>query len=188
MGLIKTAMVSGVAIYGINKLSKSSERRREQSSPSRNEYRDAQPQYLDGTDGQGYYYVPQGRGQQQQKGQSQGLEFVDRRPSGPQDQPLYLQNNPSSPLPFGHSNNEYMYAPNRAGPPPQYQNTYAYAPREKRSGFVEADEVSGSDFHGQSAHREGGGAALLNNLAQQFLGGDSKSKDKGKDMMKMFSR
>ena len=183
MGLIKTAVLSGVAIYGINKLSKSSERHREQSSPSRYEYRDAKPQYPDGPDGQGSYYVPQGRDQTQQRGQSQGLEFVDRRPSEPQGQPLYLQNNPSSPLPFGH-NNEDMYAP----PPPQYQNSYTYAPREKRSGFVEPDEVSQSDFHSQSARREGGGAALLNNLAQQFMGGDSKSKDKGKDMMKMFSR
>ncbi|KAK5380667.1 hypothetical protein LTS13_003526 [Exophiala xenobiotica] len=188
MGLIKTAMLSGVAIYGVNKLSKASERRQQQSSPSRNGYRDAQPQYLDGPDGQEYNYIPQGRDQPQQRGQSQGLQFDDRRASEPHGQALYLQNNPSSPLPFGQNNNEHLYAPNHAGSPPQYQNSYTNAPREKHSGFVEPDEISQSDFHSQSARREGGGAALLNNLAQQFLGGDSKSKDKGKDMMKMFSR
>lgn len=193
MGLIKTAMMSGAAIYGINRLAKTAEHRREHPLPSQNDYRDPRPRYLDAPEARGSYYPQQQSDSQgHDRGQVQGLQFDDRRAYQP-SQPLYLENNPAAQLPWGYSDREYAYAAedHRASPmgykeaPPQYQNSYAPRGPQRQSGFVQSEELSDSDFqtHGSSS----GSGALLNTLAQQFMGGDGGS-NKAKDMMKMFSK
>ncbi|KIV87846.1 hypothetical protein PV11_03364 [Exophiala sideris] len=194
MGLIKTAMMSGAAIYGINRLAKTAEHRREHPLPSQNEYRDARPQYFDAPEQRGSYYPQQqSYGQEKQRGQAPVLQFDGRRDYQDQSQPLYLENNPASSLPWSYSDREYAYAAenHRASPmgyneaPPHYQTSYAPPRSQRQSGFVQSEELSDSDFQHQRS--SSGGAALLNTLAQQFMGGEG-GNNKGKDVMKIFSK
>ncbi|KAI1608209.1 hypothetical protein EDD36DRAFT_107918 [Exophiala viscosa] len=198
MGLIKTAMISGAAIYGINKLAKTAEHRREHPMPSQSEYRDARSQSFAAPEQRGSHYPEQqSYGQGQEKGQAQGLQFEDRgihqQQSQQQSQPLSLENNPTSALPWGYSDREYAYAAEnrRASPtgyneaPPHYQNSYIPARSQRQSGFVQSEELSDSDLYNQG--KSSGGAALLSTLAQQFMGSDG-GNHKGKDVMKMFSK
>jgi len=215
MGIIKTAMLSGAGIYAVNRLAKTAEHRRETPSPSRNQDRESRPQYLDAPDSsrgyydsRGNYYLP---APQQQQGQARGaqgppMQFDDRRYSQQQqDQPLYLQNNSSSPLPWEHNNRQQANAPGSRSPtppgyvraaPPPYQDAYGYPAQQQRqqqqTGYVEADEVfsdAGYPYQGDRAQQGGGGSRdAVMSLAQQFMGGDDKGKGKGKDFMKMLSK
>ncbi|KAL6248290.1 hypothetical protein RBB50_004545 [Rhinocladiella similis] len=158
MGLIKTAIISGVAIYGVNKIAKSAENKRRDQQSDRTDYyhRDSQTQarYRDmGMMDEGYYHAPPSQGGQtyQEKGQPRDMmNFVDRR-SYPSDydldhnkkntsrhqhqqQPLYIQNDPYAPLPASRNGKEYtMYGGyddgTNAPPPPPPPPQYEYQPQ-----------------------------------------------------------
>ncbi|KIW38953.1 uncharacterized protein PV06_08773 [Exophiala oligosperma] len=217
MGLIKTAIISGVAIYGVNKLAKSSENKRRDQQQSDNYYRDhqaqSQPRYRDMggmMDDEYYYNAPSRR---QEKGQPREMNFVDRRSAYPSDydrdrqydeksqqqSPLYLQNDPRSPLP-GSLRKDYTMSGGYGNddgttqqPPPQYEyNQYRPTGQRypQRSGFVEPDELSESDIQSRnggaaaptgrgSGSVRNGASSMLNNLAD-FLNGDGKNGNRNK--------
>jgi len=159
MGLIKTAMIAGAGIYAVNKVTKASAANK-QSSQSQYPYQ-PQPQYTDN-------YNPY-NGQQQQQQQSQKavpMEFVDRRGSpsqqGQQPQQYLLTNDSSAHVPVYGYNAEggyyfeidprnanatappamaYASGATRGSPPPPHYNA-----QRQQGGFVEADELSVSDY------------------------------------------
>jgi len=208
MGIIKTAMLSGVGLYAVNKIAKTAEHRHDNHPPSSNNSRTSQPQYIDAGDGQGYSYVTaSGREQGQQRSstpirgrpQSQQMQFDDHYSTQQQGQPTYLlTDNHHSPPPYGYSRDaEYTYEtdpraiPQRvyAGTPVPQQQNY-YVPRQQQSGFVEADEFSDWDSQSQADRSGGGKTALLNTLAQQVMGmggrDDKGNGGKGKDLIGKF--
>ena len=190
MGIIKTAMYAGAGMYAVNKIAKTAENRRH--TPPQNGSRNSQPQYIDNTNPRSYsYYAPPG--QEQQKGQiqmqapnGQPLQFEDHRSPDRQGQPLYLTNNAHSPLPqVYNSGMQYGYEYDPRGAAPQYQPVY------QRTGSVEPDEVSESEYQqGWPSQRNGSGStAFLSTLALQAMAmgsGDDKKGRKGKDLVGKF--
>ncbi|KIW33500.1 uncharacterized protein PV07_00346 [Cladophialophora immunda] len=212
MGLIKTAMIAGVGIYAVNKITKSAENRRTnpapaaaaQDSASRQRYFDAPPCY---------YSDPYQAGQtQQQRQQYQPqekvlpLEFTERRGQHQEKQQLQHQqqgqaqvlltnNSAYSPLPHGYNHQAaYGYdsdlrtAPEPAdmyagsAPPSHYDDWRQRRPH----GFVEPDEVSNSTFDGRSRRGNTRGTGLFDTLAQQV---ENIRDGKGKDLVgKLLSR
>ncbi|KIW20983.1 hypothetical protein PV08_01562 [Exophiala spinifera] len=214
MGLIKLAIISGVAVYGVNKMAKHNESKRRGDQPNRtdNYYRDgSQPLYKDaGMTDNRYpdYYAPPSQGQTyQEKEQPRELNFVGRRSypsdyahdrghnekSGHHQQPVYLQNDPFSPLPGSRGQEDNVRSGYDDGPalPPQYDE---YRPRYQsqrypRTGFVEPDEVSESDLqsrNGNATARQGSGrgtgSSMMNGLADLLNG------DRTKDLKRMFAK
>lgn len=180
MGLIKTAMMSGAAIYGVNQLAKTAQSRNNNSQPPRYDYSDRsydsrRPQLLEFRDSEsrGQRYV-----------NAQGVRSTQRSNDWEPRQPLHLTDQRSfdqQPYYMQEGDNDlpqYYYASNVRSPsaPAQYHRS-----QYGQQGFVEPEEMN-DPFVPQRG--SGGQADMVNALAQQAMSmglvGDKKGK-KDKD-------
>ncbi|KIW90868.1 uncharacterized protein Z519_08651 [Cladophialophora bantiana CBS 173.52] len=200
MGIIKTAMIAGVSIYAVNKITKTAENRRTNPAPVAAQDDNTRQQYLDAPPC--YYPDPyqQGQAKQQQHYQPQEkvlpMEFTERRGSHQQQQSqrqvLVTDNNAHAPLPSGYNNQgQYNYElDRRAAPAPASMYAGSAQPsdyqnwrQQRQQGFVEPDEVSNSHSDAPSRGGNAAGTGLFNTLAQQAMN----IKDgKGKDLVGKF--
>ncbi|KPI40638.1 uncharacterized protein AB675_10857 [Cyphellophora attinorum] len=204
MGIIKTAMLSGVAIYGVNQIAKTAQNRGNHSNNAPAHRRDysydrsppLQPldrrqhsssNTRDLPDADVYDY-PSHNSQQRQRFRLEDPQQHYQR-SPPADQRAYHHNDdsnydPARPRNRSVYNDDYAYTSGRSpSAPPQYSPRHA--DNRYQAGFIEDDEVSYDPRGLQGSSSGGSKADLLNGLMQQamgseLIGGGGKGK-KGKD-------
>jgi hypothetical protein len=153
MGLIKTAMMSGVGLYAINKISKEASHRRNDSNaqPQQRNYYTTDPQYYQRQDNNNNNFpqpmnfrdYPSGNNRQQQPQIS----------NYPDQEPVYLNNGiPSS----QYYDNRAPASQQAPPPPPQY---YRGAIQQ---GFVEPEPVD-------EPTRRGGSTNEMFTMLEQFV-------------------
>lgn len=195
MGLIKTAMMSGAAMYGINKISKAAVESRNNNNNTTSRHENS------GRDYDQYYarplesnncqsdnrYLPSGRDMQNQ------TQYSTYYPNGP-TQRLYLEGQAPQ------NGQQQYYAQDRLDSPPRYEyagNTrsvsappleFNHSPNGRR-GYVEPEEVMGGPRESQGGNR----TDMMSMLAQQamsmgMMGSNTGQKDKkGKgDLIQSF--
>jgi hypothetical protein len=189
MGLIKTAMMSGAAMYGVKQITKTAQARHDNPSPPRREYPDdrADP----------YYSRPAVEYRDQRYPDNRAREYQDR-----EQNPGYQANYEPRQVMYsddGYPQPQYMQAQNERRP--QYESarymqsssappSYSYDPNQYRQrGYVEPEPVMDDPRNSP----RGGRADMMNMLAQQamsmgMLGGKDGGKDGGKknDLIQSF--
>jgi hypothetical protein len=179
MGLIKTAMMSGAAIYGVNQLAKTAQSRNNNAPPPRYDYSDrncdsrhVQPMEFRDPESRGQRCVNaqgvQGTQRSNEWEPRQTLHLTDQRSFD--QQPYYMQE--------GHNDlPQYYYASNVRSPSASAQNHWN---QRQQQGFVERESMD--DSRGPQSGN-GGRADMINALAQQamsmgLVGGKNGKKDK----------
>ena len=175
MGLIKTAMMSGAAIYGINKIAQTAQaRNNNSSSPPRRDYAERdydvqrqRPLEFRGRDSPDNRFVDSRDMQERSEQPRQRLYLQDQRPS---ERQAYYSQAQYEDYP------QYEYASNMRSPsaPAQY-----YPSQRSQPGFVETESIMSDPRDAQGSD----GAEMLNMLAQQaknmgLVGGKKGKKDK----------
>ena len=172
MGLIKTAMMSGAAIYGVSQLSKVAQSRNATQQPRR-EYSDRD------------YDSHRPRPLEFRDRDSQDQRHVDARDLGDSDrmynreprQRMYLEDQRPAERQAYYMPGQYDNQPQYeyASTPPQY-----YSAQRGQQGFVEPEDTMDDPRAPQGGSR----ADVVNMLAQQamsmgLVGGNKGKKDKG---------
>ena len=179
MGLIKTAMMSGAAIYAVKQVANTAQSHNNNRAPPRYDYSDRNydsrgPQQMEFRD-------PESRSQrysnaQEIRGTQRSNEWEPRQPLHLTDQrsfdqqPNYMQDR-------DHDLPQYYYASNtRSLSAP----AYAYQNQRRQQGFVEPESF---DDPREPQRGNGGQADMVNLLAQQamsmgLVGGKKGKKDK----------
>lgn len=178
MGLIKTAMMSGAAIYAVKQVANTAQSHHNNRAPPRYDYSDRsydsrRPQQMEFRD-------PESRSQRYSNTQERGIQrsndWEPRQPLHLTDQrsfdqqPYYMQDGDDD-LP------QYYYASNtRSSSAP----AYSYQNQRRQQGFVEPEGM----YDPREPQRGNGGQAdMVNMLAQQavsmgLVGGKKSKKDK----------
>ena len=180
MGLIKTAMMSGAAVYAVKQVANTAQSRNNNSQPPR--YRDdySDRVYDTSRHQQMDFRYPESRSQRysntQERGTQRSNDWEPRQPLHITDQrsfdqqPYYVQEGDND-LP------QYYYTANtRSSSAP----AYSYQNQHRQQGFVESEET----YDPRELQRgRGGQADMVNMLAQQaismgLVGGRKGKKDK----------
>ena len=169
MGLIKTAMMSGAAMYGVNQLAKTAQNRNNNPPPPRREYNDR--------DYESYYSRPLEYRERDPRDRSNGQpeDMRERRFDASPRRRLYLdEQHPSDYgydpyyMPAQYDNRphsqEYASSVRPASAPRQY-----YVGQRQGQGFVEPEELIDDSREPQGSTR----ANMVNVLAQGVMGMDS---------------
>lgn len=196
MGIIKTAMMSGAAMYRINKLAQTAQNRGNNQSSSRGQSDRDEHYYARGPSDRGdsYYgrpveyneYRPEGRGGAARDAQSRVQGPVYMKEPGRylyleddyvnQGQPYYMETGYRDEGPYSYAGQ--ARSPSR---PSQYTSS-----QDTPRGFVEPEE----SMDNLQRPQRGSKADMMNALAQQamsmgfFSGNDQKSEGKKGDMLK----
>jgi hypothetical protein len=193
MGIIKTAMMSGAAMYGINKLAQTAQTRGNNNSSNRAQYDRDGAYYSRGPSDRGDPYSGRTVEYREYRPEVRGSAGRDAasRDQGPgctnergnylyleddyayQGQPYYMDNRVCD-------QGQYAYT-GQARSPPQQKSSH-----NSQRGFVEPEEIMDDVREPQRGSR----ADMMNALAQQamgvglFGGDDQKNKGKKGDMLK----
>jgi hypothetical protein len=209
MGLIKTVMLSGVALYGVHEISKAAQTHQSHQQSQRYTT-NSQGQYYQGPppppqqSRHGYY--PQQRGSSPYAPQSRDLTASDEDLAQAQDRSCLSADEKRRPQqralsagPTGQGSNADYYGDNSrplsgsyqdseyseyAGAPPAYDSRmYGSRRQGGQGGFVEG-EVFGGEYGGQQREVFGGsggkGNELMEMLGSQLLGGKKGKGRKGR--------
>ena len=168
MGLIKSAIYTGGALYAVNKLGKAYQQghQQQQQAPQNGQYQNYNPQYQQG---------------QQQQRQGSPLRFREA-PRDSEQQGYYTQPQQYSPqYQQQYQQQQPMYLNNEPAWSPPY-------PGQRQSGFVEQEEV----YEPQTATR-GQGGDQFGDMVREAMGsfkgarGGEKSGKKNKMMDQLFA-
>ena len=165
MGLIKTAMMSGAAMYGINQLAKTAQSRQSNPNPPRREYSERD---YDTTSGRPLEFRAPDSRNQRYPDQTRDFQNPGRMSEGEPTQRLHLEDQhrfDRQPYYTQACYNElpqYEYASNtRSSSAP----SRSFWGQGQQRGFVEPEEVTSDSQEQQGGSR----ANMLNALAQQAM-------------------
>lgn len=189
MGLIKTAMISGVALYGVNKLAKGAgqyHNAQPRSQPQRDQSRSRQ--YENQSDGQApgystYYEDPQSSGRRQPRALPDHYAYEPANFDNGYTEPkvAYVE----EPIRRRAPGDEPQYAPQQSGAwssgaPPQYHRVPA------KQGYVEREEVLQTSSRGASSSKSTEIRALSQQMMEFAQSRVGESGQIGKDQLQEF--